>query len=496
MKKLLVAILFLAIAAGLFSPFLLGVAAESRMEERAEKLSESPFTQVHVAEFERGWFTSHAKLAFSLSDEYRDQLEAQILATLSDDAPISGEVAAFDEQLVDFLDGTVLVDVELTHGPIIVDDGLSVGLAGAVLRLDAEDGAIRELQDELGMDDILEIGARTGLDGVTHFEGGIPAMHLTDEEDQVSFSGLNLDGSIDWLNDKYSLQGRSASTQLTGPEGELSISNFYITAEQQRLADYVWLGDFKLGIEKFSGSSQDSEGGETLEIADIEMSTSVKSGSGPESVDFNITYSIGAVSVPGELDLNDAVVNVTFTDLDVNALATAYELNERFAVATEGDWVGLLPEFQDVAYDILTASPSIAVDPIAFAWNGERFKARMDLSADAGALPPRAQFSFMSVGMWNQLLSADLDLDVSRKLAQLIAIDVLRRQLTAGAEQGLDISPAEIDRMSTQQAPVLLETFVQQGFINRGPSGYLSSLSYGGGALTVNGKPMPLPMLQ
>ena len=102
----------------------------------------------------------------------------------------------------------------------------------------------------------------------------------------------------------------------------------------------------------------------------------------------------------------------------------------------------------------------------------------------------------MNIGVWMNMISATMNIDLSQPLATEFATLAARQQLHAAVQQGAQIPVDQIDTLAEQQAPILLLTLKQQGMITDGGHGYVTKITYIDGKLLVNGQPMPLGPMQ
>lgn len=131
MKKSVIAVsVILVVAAGLVAPAgYFGEVAERILRERVANM---PYgIQVEIAEYERGWFSSSARLEWDL-------LEGAIPPEALEEASASGLPPA----LARLTSGPIAADIEIAHGPVFFAVGPGAGLFSARGRIALGAGAL------------------------------------------------------------------------------------------------------------------------------------------------------------------------------------------------------------------------------------------------------------------------------------------------------------------------------------------------------------------
>ena len=126
MKKLVTAAIVLLAIAGLGLPPVLGIVTENQVTERLADGGPNPYVQVRIADFDRGLYSSTATLTLSLSDEYLATLEEMIAASDPVTPEARQQQESADEVIAALSDG-LHIDIDFTHGPLSVRDGLFFG---------------------------------------------------------------------------------------------------------------------------------------------------------------------------------------------------------------------------------------------------------------------------------------------------------------------------------------------------------------------------------
>ncbi len=148
-------------------PPVLGMLTESQVNARVAAMADNQLLTARVESFERGWFTSRSRIEIVLGRDYASRLES-FGAGQGGPTPRSAMI------LVDF-----------AHGPIVIRDGVQLGLSTMVARLDPDSAGHRELLGRLGVPYLFEFRGRTGFLGGLTFEADAPPLDLAADDASV-----------------------------------------------------------------------------------------------------------------------------------------------------------------------------------------------------------------------------------------------------------------------------------------------------------------------
>ena len=137
----------------------------------------------------------------------------------------------------------------------------------------------------------------------------------------------------------------------------------------------------------------------------------------------------------------------------------------------------------------------INIGPATLNYNDLPAELTFTIASKSEQLPDRSAFSLENPLMLIGLIKADLDLNVHKDLAAMLAVPQLKAQLAAGVPPGEQIDEAQLERMAQAQAPAMLGGFVQQGFAREEGDRYILKAGYDNGSMTINGNPFPLGAL-
>lgn len=487
MKKLVLVVCGLAVLVVLGLPPVLGLIAERQANARAETVAGSGELDVALASYERGWFTSKARAELSLEPDSAIRIEAML-----NQGPPNAAQARLARELSAALGEPVTLEVEITHGPLIWGGGASLGVARTVTRLRPDDGS--GLQEALNVPYLFEIRAVTGLSGISRFQGDVPPVEIVEAGQQLSFSGVTLQGTYDFARRQLNGEASMDSLELGSDAAAFTIREVSARGDLEGFLELLWAGEAEARVGRVAVSVPLLGAGPVLEIADLAFHGHIRPAEGSASTDMEFTGSVASLSAPGDSRLRDATLKLAFRDLDAEALQTYYRVSRTRPATRAAQAAQRRAAQQDVLYALLASSPSLEISPLAFLWNENAFSATIRVEADAGALPAKDAFAVQRPAGWTQYIDAQADIDIAKDLAHWLAAEAMKRQLVTAMESGYPITRAEIEARAEAQTPQMLSSLVRFGLMKETESSYLAELSFTDGMFSAGGLPVPLPV--
>ena len=495
MRKFLVGlfVVFIVAIAGL--PPVFGVVYERQFEEQMDIGQLNPYTEFRVAEFERGLYSSHATVTFALSDEYVEQIRSAVVPD-DPDNPVTAEQLADLDELLDLIEGELQFNVDIQHGPTSFPDGQFIGLATVKSTLDSSDGALAELQNELGLSHLFAIDAQVSLDGSTDFQASVPPVKYQDTDSAIDFSGLTIDGHYDNRDRTVVATSGINSIAVNNTDFELTITGVEMNTDARLLENYLSLGTTDIRINEIvlfdSNISEQSQ----VSISNAGLSGAVDVDESGKKISMDINYFIEDISGFPEMAISNVRLNFGISEIDLEAMYSYLEMTRNIGVINQDNSAEYMAEIQAIAFQVLNGSPRLSIDPVAFDLNGESFVAQLQIDFDGAALPPG---STLDVLVGNPLLllgalSGKAYIEASDTMANLIASNIVKSQLTATLGPESEVSEEDIETLAAGQSQIMIESFVQQGMIKRTGALLRSDISYKAGELVVNETLLPLGM--
>ncbi len=466
MRKLGTLSILAAVLALLALPALLGAVTERQVRMRIESMQEGSLTATLLS-YERGWFSSRAKIELKLSPRYLAQLQAL--------DPAAPKGAAPDQS------ATLLVD--FAHGPIVIGNGLFFGLSETVARLDPE--TVGELERRVGVPYFFRFRGRTSLLGNIAFDAQMPPVHLVLDDTELDFSGAVLAGTLRARHLVSSLEVGSITFQT--PAGALGLRNLTAGVDAEIRSRYVMPGTLELTLEH--AMIADTATAEPLfEVSNLKARSDSMLDPSSTQLEIGMSYSLDSLTAEGML-LTEADLGIAAHKLDVEAMERYFDGAARLAAAGQStDRAEVLAALSPVIARGLAAGPSLVLDPVHFRFNDEPFDARLELAADSTALPPVGAVDLEDPSLWLSVLRSAATIEMSKALARQLAVLVVQLQLASSG----DLPPEQWRPLAEAQAGLVLATLTSQGLLQTAGDSYRTDLDVADGLLTVNGRPMPL----
>jgi uncharacterized protein YdgA (DUF945 family) len=465
MNRIVVGIVVLVVAVVLLAtPPALGKLTETRVRDRVAALRASGVMSAEVKSFHRGWFHSTAKIELGLMPSYLSQL-----AALGTDADTLGRRAT--------------IAVDFAHGPVTMQDGIHLGWSTMVARLDPTAPGVRELERELGVPYVFEFRARTGLTGRLTFDADVPPIDVPAGPAQFKFSGAVIDGS--YAGARLVSAARVDSLEFSSPTGAFVLRNLRAKTNNQIRSRYVAPGEAELSIERIAATDP-TLGGEPLFAVDrLRITSDEAIDASGALIDMHATYGVDRLRL-ADNEFSDAALGLAVHKLDAAALEKYADAARELAATPASDPQAALAALAPHVKRALEAGPSLVLEPVDFKFQGEPFAGRVEIATDPSQLPPGDSFDLNPMILL-AVVNGNADFHMSKTLARRLATVAATMQL--GRDPSMP--PDQLKYLAEAQSGLLLITLVSQGMLVEDRDGYSVALRYAGGALTVNGKPLP-----
>jgi uncharacterized protein YdgA (DUF945 family) len=458
----------------LASPWVVGALAEQRITADVARLDTEGQLDASMIEYSRGWATSAAIVELRLPGGALDP------AALPPDAPADLVTAA------EWLAGPIRLLVSISHGPVLLGNGLQLGVARSTVRLDPATPGYQALIDELGIPYLFELRTTTGFDAQSGFVNELPAFTLERPDLTMSFSGSTTTGSYDAAARRLVGQGDIAALHMNGADGSFDVERAAFSFDSTRYNEVLRLG---YGESTIGRISVDAPGG-GFAADDLQLRGDLTLDDDGEHATLTMSYGVARISDAAELDVSDVAMTATFRQIDVDALS-AYYAGVQNAGLQDDASAPLSLAVEDAVYDLLAASPRLEFAPIQLNWSGEPFSAKLSINVDGASLPPRSNFTALMLATQG-VLNADASIELTEPLAYAIASRGIEFQLRrANAQDSVFMADDEIAAVAQSQAVIALAALAAQGMLTRTSGGYTTTAQFNQGRLTINGNPIP-----
>lgn len=475
MKKSVIAIAVLVlVAAGIVLPAgYFGQVTETTLRER---MANMPYGfQMELTDYRRGWFSSTARLEW-------EPLGGLPMPGLGPQGALPGadpmDLPAGVEKLVS---GPIAIDIEIAHGPVFFAVGPGAGLFHARGRVDL--GATASAGDEGSADGYLELY-------VSSFSGATVdnRLEVADAEWDLGTMALKLEGAL--------LEG-----EWTGPESfqlqraELGNMNMSVgvagTGMRFAMSDLESSTEFPQGLESgaiLAPSQSTSSIGEIL----VEQSdgNAVLRVTGMKSEESASPEEGGTYRADSDITIESLeVLNREFAPIEIRQTAGGF---------SEDSLLQLLTALGDGIFDATAAAQAPEDNP-------------QGPSATPPAAPPplsramqEAIVAILEDGPYTDMNAVltykgehTLRLDLSYAFNGEFAPATLEQVNLLGILSGLEYSmDAEIPIAAAEElfGQGIIQMGLMQGLLQPTETTYTASLALADGTLSINGRPMPIPL--
>jgi uncharacterized protein YdgA (DUF945 family) len=188
-----------------------------------------------------------------------------------------------------------------------------------------------------------------------------------------------------------------------------------------------------------------------------------------------------------ENEVTGATVGVALHSLDVQAFQHYIAMVRGLATnARQADPEEAVAGLRADVQRVLAAGPSLVLDPLRFAFDGEPFEGRAEFTTDPAKLPPGG-VTDLEPSIIARAVNSNANIKLSKTLARRFAALAAEMQFRGDPR----MPPEQLKYMAEAQAGLMLVQLVNQGFLVEDGEVYRATLRYVDGALTLNDKPLP-----
>ena len=258
MKRILIAVLVLAVVVAVALPPLFGARARSLIEAELASIGEAlaPYATVEVSfhDWDVGWYSSTASISLGV------ELNAEALGTGEQDLPA--------------LTTTLPKLVTLYHGPILIEPIAGLGWGAAEFVVDASlIPELQEFHDTTGVDHIARLGVLVGLFDTT-VGMDMPAFVYQEGSNGqvvgVDFGGFEASAAFGGGGDTMEFDGEVGAFAITTPAWNVEVSraNWASSIRKDARIPELWLGGWWFDVARVMVSSGD---GGLVDVSDVRL---------------------------------------------------------------------------------------------------------------------------------------------------------------------------------------------------------------------------------
>jgi len=476
-KKTLTFVALLVIIFGV-APYFLGNIAKDNIEKQAALISSTPGYSLKIREYDQGWFTSHAVIAYGFDQHTLNILEKSAKKDI-------------DKNIINILKDGFVFDLEIAHGPITFQNGVNLALLTMV-------GQLANTESQSGK--TLDLFSSVSYGGATEININSPSLKI-DYSDMigqkmiVGYDNITMNASLNAALDEYDLH--FAMDQLTlNMEGVAVImEQMDLNANGQKINDYLWLGKGRTTVKKFNLNTTKNKK-LALSLDDFNTDYNFRKES-----DTALTMNLNANM--DEMAISDIILRNFQFDMDINHLnidATTDYVKSIQEIYQNSDGKTLDPKEFEAKSKIILAkagekalkdSPELIINNYAFSIGDGTFNSDGKITFDGNGLENIQQLS--DPVTLNKRLTVIANVNFDKSLAKAITGIAMKKQMAAG---GVDIAsmPAEqLDQMIEVQTTTALQGFVNNGYIKQDGKNYKANFEMQNGQRLINGKALAIP---
>lgn len=458
MKKIAGVIIVLALLV-LAGYYITGMNVERTLNKNIGSIPKTPIFNVYLDQYQRGWFSSHARLGLKMHVPEQ---------TVTD----KNGVAKVDPA-VDF---DLNFPLTINHGPIIVtDNGLRFGMGQVTTQPQTHYGVLIDYYNNLLFKYTLPGFAIKGN------------VHVNDGDFQAEWLGLqsllSVSANMDQLAGSSTIFGLDASAHnLVFKLGKIS-HVFKLNKNE----DGLWLGDSQLSIPSIVVNAGDNN---SFNLDDFAL-TSV-SGIKEKMLYFNLDLSLKKVLVAGQ-NYGPGIFKFKIRNLDAKALADINQLGWQMAQKSQNPNVMMLsmlselPKLISKGAEVELAEMALTL-PEGIITGNFKISIPKSESSDLGQLMQKAYGEGQFKAPMTVVKSLLVTTIMSKKNDNLAQQQPTNPAITTA----LPASPASTTEPSTEdpkiQADKLLQDYVNKGILKIDGPDYLITIKLKNQQFMINGK--------
>lgn len=457
MKKVLLigaAIIAIAIA----TPKFLAAPINQKIDALVKKVDSIPGYKVSMTEYQSGWFTSSASISIDIDTiPSLDQHNSDLLKT----------------------NGHLIVNVQ--HGPILLANEFSLGLAAWSIETDK--ALLRDTLTYSDSESFYSIQGNTGFSGDTQYSDTIASFSST-EDIQITFSGWSGKGAMSTNNSHYSGVTNSIDIGSTDTNSKIEKVTLDIQLDDNWFAileNPIYNSTGRLAIDaiKIAPSGQQPF---TLDEFVVDFETEKNTSETLSNIMVN--YGFKKLKTP-TLSASDFIMAIELKNLEKEFLK-AYQ---NIANNSAGFDAGLQNIVENNLLTQLQASPELNINELSINIDNKSFSGNLLTKIEGvDALPTQlSDYRF-----WLQHTKASTNIKLNKALAFVLGESFLFSQLANSLDaQGLSASQQK--EIVELQVKGMLNGLISQGLIIEKDESYEADIQLEKGQAVVNGKATPLP---
>jgi len=353
-----------------------------------------------------------------------------------------------------------------------------------VARLDPETPGLAGIEQQLGVPYIFEFRGRTSFRGGVTFDADMPPMDVPMGGAQFKFSGAQLDGT--YVRNRLASKARVDSLEFAAPAGSVVLRNLRAKTDNEMVAQDLAPGSTELSVESISAVDPLLGSAPVFELENLKFVGNSSLNAARTLLDVQLTYGLDRLHV-ADNEITGATLGLAVHNLDAQAVQHYVAVMREIAASAEqADQEQAVAGLRTDVQRLLAAGPSLVLDPIRFALDGEPFEGRAEFTTDPAKLPAGG-LTDLEPSIIANLVNGNANIKLSKALGRRFVALAAEMQFRGDAR----MPPEQLKYMAEAQAGLMLVQLVNQGFLVEDGEVYRAALRYVDGALTLNDQPVP-----
>lgn len=467
MNKAILSAAAIAVAAAVVSPKIISSNIEQSVHDAIESINKQPYYSAQLKDAKFGWFNSEGTITLSIDTNDFTTDPSQPSAPLE-------------------------IDVNFKTSQGLINQA---GLGLASFELDVPAAAARDVISWAEEKPLYAVKGKVGLTGGIAYTDQSAGFSLLNEGNELVVSAYS--GAAETKNGKLVHKGVLPSVTFKDEsQGAFTMENFTVDSVfPKNLFEILGQSSFydsevKMNAEKVSGQGLGTVS--SLNITNLYLDAVSKVSDSKEVGDVSFSYKAQEVKVD-EWVGTDLVAGFAVNNLDIEALN---HINELIADLDHSDPQAANAAIQSIMttslLKILKVEPEINITELKGSIPEGQFDAKLNSKlVDIQSLPQNIE----DPAFWLSHLNADSQVFVDKPVMQLLVKNVVSSQI-ANNPQAQGLTPQEIEQIVAQQTPATIQMLTAQGVLIETDSQFESRFELKDKKATLNGNPMPLPILQ
>lgn len=463
----------ITLAALSIAPYFIGNGVEDTVKSTIDAINEQVIYKADIVSYDKGWFSTSATIDIAVNVD----------AIMSAQQVSGSEIPTTENP-------TVTLTFNANHGPIYFGNGMGVGRIKYIVAVDG-----KALREDVIWDESKALYSNEGVIGLlggVNFQDEIPAFTFTSDEDgtTVNFSGYNGEATSQGEKVLYKSASQTLSAAVDGASidvSAMSIETSYSGNFTTALAGELFDSAMTMKIAEIAVSGVEVQG--DISVNDITFVADTKVNSQANTANVYVEYAVGQVSGP-EMDASDMVLGVAVNNIDADFMRAYQKFsNESMLMSPDEVPEKMMAFVEENLLSQLKAEPEINITKLTASLPEGSFSANANTKlVGISALPGTME----DIGYWVSHLLADANVTADKAFAESVMSGYMVGQIMANP-QANSMTAEEIQAAADQQAPMMIQSFVQQGLIKATEQGYETTLTLKDGNADVNGTAIPLP---